>query len=335
MRALMCRVILVGCNRAHATRSDGLNIAYQTIGDGPLDIIYVPGWVSNLDHAWIFPPLAHVFERLSAFSRLILFDKRGTGLSDRNVGFPTLEERMRDMQAVLDAAGSRRAALMGTSEGGHPIAEELMFCAPAYPEERANDMLPRWRDYMAWAPEEVSGLAESSTIPRDPAYPEYTWGKRVVTLATVYGGPAEEGVRVTRPLRGFGEPLLDFSGRMPYRALQSIYDGLFPTGRDRCYWKSTYLAGLDNGAIADIATRMAKRPSEKTFASIWKFGGAVQRVAADATAFGDRSMPIMLSLDAIWSDPANDDPNIGWVRDVWRHAALFHRSPVSELSGIW
>ncbi|MDK1389914.1 hypothetical protein QN224_31780 [Sinorhizobium sp. 8-89] len=63
---------------------------------------------------------------------------------------------------------------------------------------------------------------------------------------------------------------------------------------------------------------MAKRPSEKTFASIWKFGGAVQRVAADATAFGDRSMPIMLSLDAIWSDPANDDPNIGWVRDVWR-----------------
>lgn len=68
-------------------RSDGLSIAYQTVGDGPLDIIYVPGWVSNLDYAWIFPPFAHVFERLSAFSRLILFDKRGTGLSDRNVGF--------------------------------------------------------------------------------------------------------------------------------------------------------------------------------------------------------------------------------------------------------
>lgn len=89
-------------------------------------------------------------------------------------------------------------------------------------------------------------------------------------------------------------------------------------GRDRCYWKSTYLSGLGNGVIADITKRMAKRPSEKTFASIWKFGGAVQRVAADAIAFGDRSMPFMLSLDAIWSDPTDDDTNIEWVRDVWR-----------------
>lgn len=74
-------------------QSGGLSIAYQVVGDGPLDIVYVPGWVSNLDHAWEFPRLVHVFERLSAFARLILFDKRGTGLSDRNVGFPTLEQR--------------------------------------------------------------------------------------------------------------------------------------------------------------------------------------------------------------------------------------------------
>ncbi|MCY1297870.1 Mitomycin radical oxidase [compost metagenome] len=139
----------------------------------------------------------------------------------------------------------------------------------------------------------------------------------MLALATVYDGPAEEGERVTRPLRSFGEPLLDFSGRMPYRALQSIYDGLFPTGRDRCYWKSTYLSGLGDSVVSEITKHLAKRPSEMTFASIWKFGRAVQRVAADATAFGDRSMPFMLSLDAIWSDPADDDTNIEWVRDVW------------------
>ncbi|URK87350.1 alpha/beta hydrolase [Rhizobium sp. RCAM05350] len=90
------------------TRSGDLNIAYQVVGDGPIDIVYVPGWVSNLDYAWELPRLVHVFERLSAFARLILFDKRGTGLSDRNVGFPTLEQRMQDVQAVMDAAGSRR-----------------------------------------------------------------------------------------------------------------------------------------------------------------------------------------------------------------------------------
>ena len=91
---------------------------------------------------------------------------------------------------------------------------------------------------------------------------------------------------------------------MPYRLLQTLYDGLFPKGRDRCYWKSTYLKDLDGTAsLATSPPGLAKRPSEMTYASIWKFGGAVQRVAADATAFGDRSMPFMLSLDAIWSNP--------------------------------
>src|SRR4029453_12952174 len=115
------------------------------------------------------------------------------------------------------------------------------------------------------------------------------------------------------PLPNFGEPLVYFSGRMPYRTIQSLYDAMFPKGRDRCYWKSTYLSGLDDGVIANIARRMAERPSEMTFASIWKFGGQVQRVSEHTTAFGDRSMPYMLSLDAIWSRDADDDSNIGWV----------------------
>jgi hypothetical protein len=105
---------------------------------------------------------------------------------------------------------------------------------------------------------------------------------------------------------------------MPYRTIQTLYDGLFPKGRDRCYWKSTYLKGLDDGVIREVTSRMAKRPSEMTFASIWKFGGAVQRVAADDTAFGDRSMPFMLSLDAIWANASDDDANIGWVRNFWK-----------------
>ncbi len=222
-----------------------------------------------------------------------------------------------DLLWALKGGGGNFGIVVNFEFRLHPIAEELMFCAPAYPEERANDILPKWRNYMASAPDEVSGLAEFSTIPSDPAYPEDTWGKRVVALATVFDGSADEGERVTQPLRNIGEPLLDFSGRMPYGVLQSIYDGIFPKGRDRCYWKSTYLSGLDDGVVSEITRRLAKRPSEMTFASIWKFGGAVQRVAADATAFGDRSMPFMLSLDAIWSDPTDDDINIEWVRDVW------------------
>ncbi|TIL64859.1 FAD-binding oxidoreductase [Mesorhizobium sp.] len=200
----------------------------------------------------------------------------------------------------------------------HPIEPELMFCGPAYPEECANEIIPLWRDFMQTAPDRLSGLAEFSTMPEDPSVPEYAWGRRVLALAHVYDGPADEGERVVAPLRSFGEPLVDFSGRMPYRTIQALYDGLFPKGRDRCYWKSTYLSRLDDEVIGEITARMAKRPSEMTFASIWKFGGFVQRVAADATAFGDRSMPFMLSLDAIWPGADDDDANIGWVRSFWQ-----------------
>src|SRR5881296_467095 len=101
-------------------RSDDVNIAYQVVGDGPRDLVYVMGWVSNLDYFWEEPSYARFLNRLASFSRLILFDKRGTGLSDRvaDSALPTLEQRMDDVRAVMDAVGSERAALFGGSEGG-------------------------------------------------------------------------------------------------------------------------------------------------------------------------------------------------------------------------
>ena len=107
-------------------RSGELRIAYQTVGEGEFDLVFVPGFVSNLDLAWEEPVMAHFFSRLSNFSRLILFDKRGTGLSDRVAGIATLEDRMDDVRAVMDAAGSARAALFGFSEGG---AMSMLFAA--------------------------------------------------------------------------------------------------------------------------------------------------------------------------------------------------------------
>jgi pimeloyl-ACP methyl ester carboxylesterase len=101
-------------------RSGDVNIAYQVTGEGPIDLVFVMGWVSNLEAFWQEPTVASVFYRLASFSRLILFDKRGTGLSDRVPidRLPTLEQRMDDVRAVMDAAGSERAALFGVSEGG-------------------------------------------------------------------------------------------------------------------------------------------------------------------------------------------------------------------------
>jgi len=111
-------------------KSGDVNIAYQVIGDGPFDLVVVPGWISNVDFAWEDPLYGDWVRRLAAFSRVIVFDKRGTGLSDRDVGDSTLEERMDDLRAVLAAAGSERAAVMGFSEGG---ALSILFAA-TYPQ---------------------------------------------------------------------------------------------------------------------------------------------------------------------------------------------------------
>lgn len=113
-------------------KSGDLNIAYQVAGHGPLDLIFVPGWISNVEASWEVPEYAHFLHRLASFSRLILFDKRGTGLSDRvpTDRMPALEERMDDVRAVLEAAGSDRAAVFGSSEGGNL---SIVFAA-TYPE---------------------------------------------------------------------------------------------------------------------------------------------------------------------------------------------------------
>ncbi len=111
-------------------RSGDLRIAYQVVGEGAFDLVFVPGFVSNIELSWERPEWANFFRRLAGFSRLLLFDKRGTGLSDRAAGVANLEERMDDVRAVMDAAGSERAALFGVSEGG-PMS--LLFAA-TYPQ---------------------------------------------------------------------------------------------------------------------------------------------------------------------------------------------------------
>ena len=116
----------------HYAQSGDVNIAYQTLGDAPLDLVFVMGWVSHLEYFWREPSVARFLRRLATFSRLILFDKRGTGLSDRVPldQLPTLEQRMDDVRAVLEAVGSERAAIIGISEGG-PLS--ALFAA-TYPE---------------------------------------------------------------------------------------------------------------------------------------------------------------------------------------------------------
>jgi pimeloyl-ACP methyl ester carboxylesterase/DNA-binding winged helix-turn-helix (wHTH) protein len=173
-------------------RSGDVNIAYQVLGSGPVDLVLVMGWVSHLECFWNEPSFARFLKRLAGFSRLIVFDKRGTGLSDRTCDLPSLEERMEDVSAVLNAVGSRRAVLLGVSEGGpmcslfaatHPEQTEALIMigtyarrlrAPDYPwaptvEEReafCRDILEHWG-----GPVGIETRAPS--VAADPAFREW------------------------------------------------------------------------------------------------------------------------------------------------------------------
>jgi pimeloyl-ACP methyl ester carboxylesterase len=152
-------------------KSGGLNIAYQVVGEGPLDLIYVPGWISNVELMWDEPAHAHVLDRLASFSRLILFDKRGTGLSDPVPldGLPTLEERMDDVRAVLDAVDCEQAALFGFSEGG---LMSVLFAA-TYPDRITALVLYGvfakriWSPDYPWAPKPEARAREIEELEKN------------------------------------------------------------------------------------------------------------------------------------------------------------------------
>jgi class 3 adenylate cyclase len=136
-------------------RSGDVSIAYQVLGDGPFDVVHVPGFVSHVELSWQVPGQAEFTQRIASYSRLIRFDKRGTGMSDRVEGAPTLETRMDDVRAVMDAVGSERAAILGVSEGG---AMSLLFAA-TYPDR-------------VWA------LVLAGAEPRTLWAPDYPWGTK-------------------------------------------------------------------------------------------------------------------------------------------------------------
>lgn len=146
-------------------RSGPVSIAYQVVGDGPADLILVPGFVSHVEVAWEEPRLAHFLSRLASFSRLIVFDKRGTGMSDPVSSPPSMEERMDDIRAVMDATASARATMFGISEGG---TLSLLF-ALAHPERTASLVL-----YGSWA--------------RRLAGPDYPYGPSAEQLEEVLSG---------------------------------------------------------------------------------------------------------------------------------------------------
>ena len=204
----------------------------------------------------------------------------------------------------------------------HELGPEVFALNVAYPVEDAARVLAGWRDAVAGAPDELSTAGLIWTLPVVDDLPEELRGLPYVGVAGMWAGDPDDGERATRQLRELATPLLDMSGRMEYLDFQRSLDPFFPAGARR-YWKALYLGGFSDAAIDTTVEYSERRPSNDTLVIVRHCGGAMARVGAEETAFGDRSSEWMLSIDSSWHEPAGDEANVAYTRAFYDAAAPF------------
>jgi FAD/FMN-containing dehydrogenase len=221
-----------------------------------------------------------------------------------------------DLFWAIRGGGGNFGAVTSFAFRLHPLGPEIFAAIVVYPGDRTAEIVRAWRDYLAQAPDEVTcDLLIWGMPPLPPVPPEMHWAP-VVIAAAMYAGPVEEGERALRPLRAFGAPVADLSGPMPYVAMQSSLDALFPSGQ-LYYWKSLFGNRLTDDVVTAIAALGAARPTPQTLIALRGLGGALGRVPEEATAYGNRDALFNLSLDATWQEPADSERNVAWTRQSW------------------
>src|SRR5262245_52383187 len=195
----------------------------------------------------------------------------------------------------------------------HPVGPMVYAGLIFYPAEADRALLRAFRDWSADAPDEVTAVVNLTTAPPLPVIPAEWHGKKVAVLLALSTGPLEEGATLVRALREAAEPIADLLGPMPYQAMQTLLDPLFPKGI-HAYFKATNLARLDDDLIERLAELHLATPGPQDELHVHQMGGAVARVPEDATAFAERSMPFVLNAVAVWHDPGVGEAHKEWAR---------------------
>jgi FAD/FMN-containing dehydrogenase len=195
----------------------------------------------------------------------------------------------------------------------HELGPDVELLFVVYPGDRAREVLATFVGLMADAPDEISLLSFLGRVPEADMFPAESHGRPMVAIAGIYAGPTAEAEPVLRPFRELGGPIADLSGRMPFTEVQSLLDEDYPAGGGY-YWKSIELDGLDGTVIDRLVEHAAAAPSAHSTVDVWYHGGAMGRVAPDATAFGERAL-VLLGYEANFEDLDAAEPNVAWVRD--------------------
>lgn len=198
----------------------------------------------------------------------------------------------------------------------HPVGPEIYGGLVVYPLEQADQVLPRYRQFIGAAPDDLTVWAVMRLAPPLPFLPPEVHGKPIIALASCYIGDAAGGAEAVAPLRDFGKPYGEHLGPMPFTAWQKAFDPLLTPGA-RNYWKSHNFAALDDGLFATVVDAMGKLPSPECEIFIGALGGEVGRVAADATAYAHRDANFVMNIHGRWQQPADDGRCIAWTRETF------------------
>jgi FAD/FMN-containing dehydrogenase len=206
----------------------------------------------------------------------------------------------------------------------HEVGPIVPFAGVFYPIEDGEQILRRWRDYLATAPEELTSASVTMTLPADPGLPEAVRNRACMIIGAVYADTdVDAGMKALQPLRELGSPLADISQPLPYTGVQAAFDPFFPRGELLAYLKTQYVNELTDDAIALVAAKALQRPSPRTLVVTWQMGGAIAKVPPEETAFAARTPPYMVAIDGFWTDPAHSDEVIAWVRSAWDEVGRF------------
>lgn len=198
----------------------------------------------------------------------------------------------------------------------HDVGPEVYGGAAFFPANKAKEFLQFYREWTPTMPDELSTAVAFLTAPPEPFIPKELVGTPMIALALCYAGPAKDGEQAVKPLRTFTPPTIDLIGLHPYLGLQTMFDATAPKGI-HAYWKTENLNDLSDDAIDILVEHSAKMRSLSPFAAVHlhHWGGAINRLNKDATAFSHRNARYVLNIIGLWTENENADKHVGWTRN--------------------
>ena len=229
----------------------------------------------------------------------------------------TSEDEYTDLFWALRGGGGNFGVVTAFEFNLHPIEPTVPYIMTIYPLEESKKILSFCKEYMAKAPDEMMMIFTYGKIPAEPEIDEKQHGKTAVIVFGCYTGSMNDAEKVMGPLRDISTPIADLSGSMPWKDLQSMEDEAYPDVMFY-YWKSINLDSLDDEVIPILDRYARDMPSVKTTIDIAFYGGAMNRVPPEATAFVNRNNSYIIAIEANWHDEADSDSNIKWARDLYK-----------------